>query len=244
MKQILFFSTTFLLLLSVAQPTVSPPKMTKDLMNYCASLPEEFADISAERQASLQELGQYLYEQAKAGEDTKVTVICTHNSRRSHIGQLWFQVAAEWYGIEGVQAYSGGTESTAFNPRAVAALNRVGFRIGSLDNKDNTTYNASWHRGSRPASRLLMFSKKYDHSMNPTEGFAAVMVCSDADKSCPVVPGAEARFAIPFDDPRHFDNTPSEEMAYDKTCRLIARDIFYAMSYAKELQVLDAERSK
>ncbi len=80
--------------------------------------------------------------------------------------------------------------------------------------------------------------------MNPTEGFAAVMVCSDADKSCPVVPGAEARFAIPFDDPRHFDNTPSEEMAYDKTCRLIARDIFYAMSYAKELQVLDAERSK
>jgi arsenate reductase (thioredoxin) len=219
-------------------------KLTRELKTYCSSLPDEFADISEKRQADLQELGQYLYEKASQKQEIKLTVICTHNSRRSHLGQLWSMVAAEWFGIDNFRAFSGGTEATAFNPRAVEALNRAGFRIGGIKSTDNPTYEASWHRGSKPTARHLMFSKKYDHRTNPTEAFAAIMVCSEADQSCPVVPGAEARFSLPFDDPRYFDNTASEELEYDKTCRLIARDMFYAMNYAKELLILEAERDK
>lgn len=244
MKQILFSAITILLLCAPSS-LVTSTKLTKKLTNYCTTLTEEFSQIPADRQADLQELGQYLYEKVKAEQEIKLTVICTHNSRRSHIGQLWFLVAAEWYGIDDLQAFSGGTEATAFNKRAVEALNRAGFRIGGTSNStDNTTYGASWSRGSRPDAKVLMFSKKYDHTINPKENFGAIMVCSEADKSCPVVPGAEARFSLPFEDPRYFDGTASEELEYDKACRLIARDIFYAVNHAKELLVLDAEGNK
>lgn len=243
MKQILF-SSVIIILLCAPSSLGKNAKLTKKLTNYCTTLTEEFTQIPGERQADLQALGRYLFEKVKAEEEVKLTVICTHNSRRSHIGQLWFLVAAEWYGIDNLQAFSGGTEATAFNIRAVDALNRAGFKIGGTNSIDNATYGASWHRGSRPNAKTLMFSKKYDHSINPKENFAAVMVCSEADESCPIVPGAEARFSLPFDDPRYFDGTASEELEYDKACRLIARDIFYAVSHAKELLVLDAEGSK
>jgi hypothetical protein len=243
MKQVLFSAITILLLCAPSS-VVTSTKLTKKLTNYCTTLTEEFSQIPADRQADLQELGQYLYEKVKAEQEIKLTVICTHNSRRSHIGQLWLLVAAEWYGIDNLQAFSGGTEATAFNKRAVEALNRAGFRIGGTNSTDNTTYSASWSRGSRPGAKVLMFSKKYDHTINPKENFGAVMVCSEADKSCPVVPGAEARFSLPFEDPRYYDGTASEELEYDKACRLIARDIFYAVNHAKELLVLDAEGNK
>ena len=243
MKQLLFSAITIILLCAPSS-FVSSFKLTKKLTNYCATLTGEFPQIPVDRQAELKELGQYLYEKEKAGEEIKLTVICTHNSRRSHIGQLWLLVAAEWYGLEHLQAFSGGTEATAFNEGGVAALNRAGFRIGGTNSTSNTTYAASWHRGSRPDAKVLMFSKKYDHTINPKENFAAVMVCSEADQSCPVVPGAEARFSFPFEDPRYFDGTASEELEYDKACRLIARDVFYAVNHAKELLVLDAEREK
>jgi hypothetical protein len=35
------------------------------------------------------------------------------------------------------------------------------------------------------------------------------MVCSEADKSCPSVDGAELRVGMPYDDPKYFDGTPS-----------------------------------
>lgn len=243
MKQILFSAITIILLCAPSS-LVTSSKLTKKLTNYCATLKEEFSQIPVDRQADLQELGQYLYEKVKAEQEINLTVICTHNSRRSHIGQLWLLVAAEWYGIDNLHAFSGGTEATAFNIRAVDALNRAGFRIGGINSTDNTTYGASWLRGSRPNAKVLMFSKKYDHTINPKENFGAIMVCSEADKSCPVVPGAEARFSLPFEDPRYFDGTASEELEYDKACRLMARDIFYAVNHAKELLVLDAEGNK
>lgn len=243
MKQILFSAITIILLCAPSS-FVTSSKLTRKLTNYCATLTEEFSQIPIDRQADLQELGLYLFEKVKAEEEIKLTVICTHNSRRSHIGQLWFLVAAEWYGIDNLHAFSGGTEATAFNVRAVDALNRAGFKIGGTNSIDNATYGASWHRGSRPNAKALMFSKKYDHNINPKENFAAIMVCSEADESCPIVPGAEARFSLPFDDPRYFDGTASEELEYDKACRLIARDIFYAVNHAKELMVIDAEGNK
>ena len=33
------------------------------------------------------------------------------------------------------------------------------------------------------------------------------MTCSQADKTCPVVKGAETRIAIPYDDPKEYDGS-------------------------------------
>ena len=72
-----------------------------------------------------------------------------------------------------------------------------------------------------------MFSKKYDHQVNPHEDFTALLVCANADEACPVVPGADARFAIPYKDPKVADNTPEENAMYAARCRQIAREMLY-----------------
>jgi hypothetical protein len=206
--------------------------LNKKLAKYIATLDDEFNQIPEERQAQLKELGAYLAEKLKAGGAAQVTVICTHNSRRSHIGQLWLRTAAIYYGLDNIAAFSGGTEATAFNPRAVAAMKRAGFKIRKTTKDKNPVYEAVLGANF---PTLIMFSKKFSDRRNPEKGFAALMVCSEADAACPFVPGADGRFSIPYEDPKNFDGTPAEAQAYDERCRQIARELFFAVRHAKGL---------
>ncbi len=201
------------------------------LQNYCASLTPEFDQIDPARKADLEAISNYIIQKRQAGEPVKVTVICTHNSRRSHMGQLWLEAAAAWYGVAEVHSFSGGTEATAFNLRAVFAMQRAGFQIETPDENNNPRYHVTLSANDSPR---ILFSKRYDDAVNPAQGFAAVMVCTDADEACPIVPGAEKRFAIPYDDPKHFDDTPQESTKYDECCRQIAREFFYMMHVVKD----------
>jgi protein-tyrosine-phosphatase len=219
-------------------------KLRKELEERIEELSDEFILIPEDRKLVLEELGTYIYESAVNEEPAKLVVICTHNSRRSHIGQLWLHAAAAWYGVGEVQVFSGGTEATAFNTRAVQALKRSGFAFQKMTGGDNPSYSASILRDGAKDSGMLMFSKKFGHSQNPQEGFAALMVCSDADKSCPIVPGADARYSLPFDDPRYFDGTPSESKQYDETVQLIGREMLYAVAHAKQKLILAREEQK
>ena len=74
------------------------------------------------------------------------------------------------------------------------------------------------------------FSKTYDDPVNPTEGFAAIMTCSDADEACPVVSGAALRAPIRYDDPKVADGTPEEAAVYDERCLQIATEMLYLFS--------------
>ena len=47
------------------------------------------------------------------------------------------------------------------------------------------------------------------------------------------VEGADFRMALPFEDPKKFDNTPVERDQYDERCRQIARECFYIMSQVR-----------
>jgi hypothetical protein len=80
---------------------------------------------------------------------------------------------------------------------------------------------------------LVLFSKKYADSTNPSENFGAVMVCAEANESCPIVPGADFRLGLPYQDPKAFDNTPQQSEKYDERCRQIAREMFYVFSQIK-----------
>jgi hypothetical protein len=219
------------LLLTNFKP-MKQPKMFKPITNYLNSVEREFDQIPEERRAVLEELGEFIFQNIKKGENAKLTVICTHNSRRSHMGQLWLAAAAVYYGIDGVITYSGGTEATAFNPRAVAAMKIAGFRIRKVEGGENPNYEAFL---GRELPTIPMFSKKFDNQVNPQKGFGAVMVCSDADAACPIVPGADGRFSVPFEDPKKFDNTAYETHAYNERCRQIAKEMLFVMHYAKQL---------
>jgi protein-tyrosine-phosphatase len=231
----------FLFLLPSFKPFESQ-KIYKKLAKYTETLPDEFDQISEERKATLEELGEYIYKKRVERKSPNILVICTHNSRLSHFGQLLIKTASVYYGIEEVSTFSGGTEATAFNPRAVEALDRAGFRIMNSGGGDgNPRYLASI--GS-DYSDLLMYSKRFDDRQNSQSEFCAVMVCSEADKSCPYVPGADERLSIPYEDPKHYDDTPAETEKYDERCRQIAREMFYAMNHAKSLLVKELESRK
>jgi protein-tyrosine-phosphatase len=207
------------------------PTLNEQLQSYCAALEGEFDHIPDARKQELAGLGNYIFEKRQAGEPVQLTVICTHNSRRSHIGQLWLSAAAVYYGVPGVSAYSGGTEATAFNPRAVAAMRRAGFEIAEGKAGKNPHYKVTLGAG---LEEMTLFSKRYDDAANPRQGFAAIMVCSDADEACPFIPGAEKRMAIRYDDPKISDGTPAETATYDERCRQIGREMLFAMRHAKQ----------
>ncbi|HJL15871.1 MAG TPA: hypothetical protein RMH99_09455 [Sandaracinaceae bacterium LLY-WYZ-13_1] len=188
------------------------------------------SEIPAERQTELSRLAAFLGERLDAGEPARVTFICTHNSRRSHMAQLWAATAAAYYGLDGVQTFSGGTEATAFNPRAVAALGRAGFAFDDPGG-DNPHYRV---RMGPTAEPMECFSKVFGHETNPQEGFAAVMTCAQADRSCPFVPGADLRVGLPYVDPKEADGTPEEARTYDERSLQIASEMFYLMSRVRE----------
>jgi arsenate reductase (thioredoxin) len=195
----------------------------------------EFARISPDRKARLEELARYVQGRVSPGRSAKLTFICTHNSRRSHMSQLWAAVASARYGIDEVETYSGGTERTAFNPRAIAALERAGFEITQRQENtsvasENPPYTIAFAADREP---LVCFSKVYDSDPNPSSDFCAVMTCSEADENCPAVRGAEYRVNLPFEDPKVADGTPQEVATYDERCAQIAREMLFAFSRIK-----------
>jgi len=177
-------------------------------------------ELSADREQVLNKLKTAIQDSQK---NPHLVFICTHNSRRSHMAQLACLAAAHWFGHEGVNTYSGGTEATAFHPNAVAAIERAGFQATS-EGSDNPTYSVALGPEGPIAE---CFSKVYDHPENPSANFIAVMVCSDADENCPFVPGTRHRVSLPYDDPKAADNTPQAAATYNQRLDQIAREIFW-----------------
>lgn len=196
------------------------------LQAYINNLKDGLSKIPRERKEELMRISGFIEEKLGAGKTARINFICTHNSRRSHMCQIWAAVLARHFKLEGIESFSGGTEATAFNPRAVAALERAGLRIENPGG-ENPRYEV-FH--SPEAEPLICFSKTFDDPHNPQEGFAAVLTCTDADEHCPFVPGAEKRFSIPYVDPKESDGTPQEKETYDKRCRQIASEMYYLMS--------------
>ena len=210
----------------LASMGVRKRRMHAGLKQYLDSALLGASGIPEERRRALDGLASHISSRRAAGKTTELTFICTHNSRRSQMGQLWAAAAAAHFGIDEVRVYSGGTEATAFNPRAVAAMRKAGFVIENSGG-DNPRYQVTFDRGGRATE---CFSKRYDDPVNPTEDFVAVMTCSEADEACPVVFGASVRAPIRYDDPKVADGTPGETLAYDERCLQIATEMLYLFS--------------
>jgi len=161
----------------------------------------------------------------------RLVFICTHNSRRSHMAQLWAAAAAEHFGVSGVQTFSGGTEATAFHPHAVAAMRSCGFRIEAAGEGDNPRYRVSWSDESGP---IEVWSKRFTDESNPQSGFCAVMTCTEADAGCPVVPGADHRVATPYLDPKAADGSGVEAVLYEERAREIGMEMAWVFQRARK----------
>lgn len=197
------------------------------LETYIEKLPQVGDSLPADRRATLLRLAQHLQKEIQEGKPSSLIFICTHNSRRSHMGQVWAQVFA-WKKGFAIATFSGGTEATAFNPNAIQALQEAGLEITGEGNAENPHYTVK----AGPEHHLTeVFSKKFGEAPNPTSDFAAVMTCTDADEACPFVPGAIARFSLPYEDPKKFDETPQQAKKYAERSRQIASEMKFVMDH-------------
>lgn len=201
------------------------------MQQFVDSISQNLEGIDSARKLELNVLATHITESLKTDSLVKLTYICTHNSRRSHMAQLWSAVAAHYYGVKTVETYSGGTESTAFNPRSVACLKKQGFDITPLNEEKNREYSVVF---SAEVPAVKAFSKVYNDPSNPQNGFIAVMTCSHADEACPVVNGASKRVAIPYVDPKISDDTDLESQTYYDRSAQIATEAFYVFKRVKE----------
>ena len=167
--------------------------------------------ISEERKIILQPLIEFISSKLSKNEEVRLNFICTHNSRRSHLSQIWAQTMAYYYQIENVFCYSGGTEATAMFPKVAETLANQGFEILKLSETENPVYAVKFAENEHA---VICFSKKYDDDFNPKSEFVAILTCDSADENCPIVYGAETRIPIKYEDPKKSDGTPEMNETY------------------------------
>ena len=186
--------------------------------------------LNEERKSILQPLVDFVQQKVDSRQEVNLNFICTHNSRRSHLAQVWAQVASVYVNIPNVHCYSGGTEATALFPKVVETLANQGFDTLKLADTANPVYAITYSENALP---IIGFSKKYDSPFNPVSAFAAVMTCSQADGGCPFIAGAEKRIPITFEDPKIADDTPLQAQVYAERSLQIATEMCYVFSMIK-----------
>lgn len=205
--------------------TTTKTALLSTIENLISNL--NFDSIAEERKIVLQPLVDYIQNKVSHQQEIRLNLICTHNSRRSHLSQIWAQTVANYYGIQNVFCYSGGTEATAMFPMVAQTLRHQGFNIKTIAEGNNPVYAIKYSENEHP---VICFSKTYDDSFNPQAEFAAIMTCSQADGGCPFIAGAEKRIPITFEDPKAFDNTPQQAEKYEERSVQIATEMKYVFS--------------
>jgi arsenate reductase len=203
---------------------------------HLAELITPLDEIGQPHQAAGRQLAEWLSAHHRCEERLTVVVVCTGNSRRSVLGAMMGNAAASFLGIPELRFFSAGTTPSAFNPRTVQALRAIGFEVEPTgeeaargpDGLANPRYLVRW--GTGPDQQMLEFSKALGDRALPGEGFAALMVCDEADAGCPIVSGAVARISMPFADPKSADGMPEEAEHYAATRDEIGRIVLAALA--------------
>lgn len=187
----------------------------------------DVTSISNERIMQLDQLAAAIENLEKSTKEVKLNFICTHNSRRSHLSQVWAQTLAHYYKLDRVTCFSGGTEATAVFPAVLETLTDVGFGVEKQNDLANPKYHILYSDIETP---IVAFSKCIDDAHNPVKDFIAVMTCTQADEACPAVRGASYRIALPFEDPKAFDAAPNKMEKYAERSTQIATELKYVFS--------------
>lgn len=186
---------------------------------------KEFDHIAPNRIKLLNELATLITNKLALNKLLNINFVCTHNSRRSQFSQVWATVASTVYDLP-INCYSSGTEVTAVHRNVIDSLKRFGFEIETTRDQ-NVLIKVYFQEKMDP---ILLYSKKWDDASLPVTNTFAIMTCSEADVDCPVIPGTELRFSLPFNDPKIADNTSQEAEVYDAKSKEIASELFYLMS--------------
>lgn len=187
--------------------------------------------VPNERKEVLQPLIDYIQNKVNSNHEIRLNFICTHNSRRSHLSQIWAQTMAFHFRIKNVFCFSGGSEATVMFPKVGEVLVKQGFKIQKLSETLNPVYAIKYDINQHP---IICFSKTYFDNFNPKNNFGAIMTCNNADEGCPMIFGAEVRFPIKYDDPKAFDGTNLMNEKYLERSLQIASEMYFVFSKIKK----------
>ncbi|WP_428742520.1 hypothetical protein [Tenacibaculum sp.] len=180
--------------------------------------------ITDDRRNLLLKISDAIFDEYLDREKINLNFICTHNSRRSQLAQVWSFYAIEYFELRNMFVYSGGTETTSFHRNTVKCLQKTGFIFNVVDfSHQNPRYLISFEETKKS---ILGFSKVYDHPQN-SYPFIAITTCNSADQNCPFIPDAIDRFHLPYIDPKASDNTELTEETYLETSKQIAGELFF-----------------
>lgn len=216
----------------------SDSKLIPAIAAHAALLAGSLDGIDEAHRRGAGRLGDWIAANHRPGATLHVIVVCTGNSRRSILGATMGNIAAAFAGLPDVRFHSGGTAPSAFNPRTIAALRDIGVEVAPAGEEAprgepetaNPKFAVRW--GAGPGMEAIEFSKVYSDPANPREGFAALMVCDEADGACPSVSGAALRLSMPYRDPKRSDGTGSEARAYAECRDEIGRAMLAALLHA------------
>jgi arsenate reductase (thioredoxin) len=200
-------------------------EMYNTILKNIASFKAE--NISDARKEVLQSLVAYIQSKKDNRHTVRLNFICTHNSSRSHLSQIWAQTMAYHFGVKDLFCYSGGTETTAMFPKVAQTFFNQGFHVQQLSDQENPVYAVKYSENEAP---IICFSKTYNADFNPKNNYGAIMTCNAADEGCPIVFGAEARFPVKYDDPKAFDNTDLQTEKYAERSLEIAQEMWWVFS--------------
>jgi hypothetical protein len=190
-------------------------------------------------------LADWIAKNYRPGQRLEVVVVCTGNSRRSMLGATMGNIAAAYYGMPEICFHSGGTAPTAFNSRTMNTLKEIGVEVEPTGKEAargepqtaNPVYRVRWGAPATTGEtsyEATEFSKHYGDPANPQKGFAALMVCGEADAACPVVKGAAVRISMPYLDPKIYDGGAYESAKYAERRDDMGRLMLAAMMQARQ----------
>jgi len=200
--------------------------MNQNVKAIITELITRFDTIPKERQVILDDLRDAIANSLDKNQVANLLYVCTHNSRRSHFGQVAGILAAAYFGIERISCFSAGTEVTAMNKNAVKALLGFGFTVSANDVIDNPVYSFELES----MSIINCFSKRFDDASIPNENVIAIMTCTDAEQNCPFIPGAVRRIPLPYNDPKQSDGSGKEQEVYAERFQQILTEALYVFS--------------
>lgn len=212
-------------------------QLSPELRRHSELLTTTYDMIPADHLDPIEKLADWIVKNWKADGELHILSTCTGNSRRSILGATMGNLAASYYGFENIHFHSGGTVPSAFNKRTIATLKEIGFQVEPTGEEGergdpktpNPLYRVIWGEGLES----IEFSKSYKDKSNPQSGFAAILVCSEADAECPTVPGAALRLSMIFIDPKLYDDGAFETKKYAERRDDIGRTFLAVMANAR-----------
>lgn len=219
----------------------SRKRLNRKILAHADLLTTSFDMIDERHREAGEELADWIVKNYERGQPLHITAVCTGNSRRSILAAIMGNIAAAYYGMPEIRFHSGGTAPSAFNKRTVACLQEIGVEVEPTGMEAprgepktaNPIYKIRWGQSGEPALETTEFSKMYSDPSNPQEGFAALMVCGEADAACPFVKGAALRVSMPYLDPKIYDNGDYESVKYAERRDDIGRLMLSVMMQAR-----------